>query len=141
MMGPAGDNQDKILSAHLLAGRRAAACHFQHRLFRPETARATCPPGTARTQHKSGRNAGRNAGGDRGKRENRFDSSRQKRGDASAGCSWPPVLSLYKVVVARASCAKAPHAALFLWQRRGDPSPLTFSVDCEKCTAPCADTG
>lgn len=135
---PARDNQDKILSAHLLARRRSAACHFQHRPFRPETARTTCPSGSAWIQHKSSRNAG----GIRGKRENRWNSSRQKHDGASAGCASPPVLTAY--IMLFLSCVKAPHAAPFLWQRRGDPSPLTFSVDCEKCgppTALYADTG
>lgn len=81
-----------------LHSSRSAVCHFQHRLFFPETARPTCPSGAVRkplgfsiTALRIG--TGGNGGGIRGNRINRFKSSGQQHKDASAGRASPPVLT------------------------------------------------
>lgn len=115
---PARDNQEKILSAHLLAGRRSAACHFQHRLFRPETARATCPSGTAWIQHKPAGTLVASVGtGETGPIPADRNTTTPQLGAHRLPCPPPP--SLYNVGFVRVSCVNAPHAAPFLWQQRG----------------------
>lgn len=71
---------------------RSAVCHFQHRLFFPETARPTCPWGAVGKPLLCIGTEG-NGGGIRGNRINRFKSSGQQHKDASAGRASPPVLT------------------------------------------------